>query len=313
MPGAHTILLIVVTIAAFYLYTRPWIRIELVSLLLLVTLLLIFYLFPYDGPGTRLTEIEIFQSFGHPALIAICSLMILVARAHDDGRHGARRPRVEPAVEAEPWLGFLCTLVIAGAASAFINDTPVLVLDVAAAAVAGRANRVSGVENPDAGEFRDPGRRHADERGHIHQSARASDRRGPRHGAHGAVRLHGHRGDRFPVWPCRTCGSWRRVSCRARIEPARARTDATRRASRSRPRTARSSRAASSRTWRAHSAASCRLSACCGTGRRSRPSRQLELAGRRRAAAARHARRACASSRRRSPSICSSGPALSAS
>jgi len=128
MPGAHTILLIVVTIAVFYLYTRPWIRIELVSLLLLVTLLLIFYLFPYDGPGTRLTEIEIFQSFGHPALIAICSLMILARGLTTTGA-------MEPVVrllsrlwKLNRWLGFLCTLAIAGAASAFINDTPVLVL-----------------------------------------------------------------------------------------------------------------------------------------------------------------------------------------
>jgi len=128
MPGAHTTLLIVVTIAVFYLYTRPWIRIELVSLLLLVTLLLIFYLFPYVGPGTRLTEIEIFQSFGHPALIAICSLMILARGLTTTGA-------MEPVVRVlsrlwklNRWLGFLCTLVIAAAASAFINDTPVLVL-----------------------------------------------------------------------------------------------------------------------------------------------------------------------------------------
>jgi di/tricarboxylate transporter len=128
MPGAHTILLIVVTIAVFYFYTRPWIRIELVSLLLLVTLLLIFYLFPYDGPGTRLTEIEIFQSFGHPALIAICSLMILARGLTTTGA-------MEPVVRVlsrlwklNRWLGFLCTLAIAGAASAFINDSPVLVL-----------------------------------------------------------------------------------------------------------------------------------------------------------------------------------------
>ena len=46
MPSPHAVLLLVVTIAAFYLYTRPWIRLELVSLLLLVTLLLIFYVFP---------------------------------------------------------------------------------------------------------------------------------------------------------------------------------------------------------------------------------------------------------------------------
>jgi hypothetical protein len=34
MPGPHAIALIVVRLATFYLYTRPWIRIELVSLLL---------------------------------------------------------------------------------------------------------------------------------------------------------------------------------------------------------------------------------------------------------------------------------------
>jgi di/tricarboxylate transporter len=128
MPGAHSILLIVVTITAFYLYTRPWIRLELVSLLLLVTLLLIFYLFPYDGEGTRLTEVEIFQSFGHPALIAICSLMIL---ARGLTMTGAMEPLVRVLGrlwKLNRWLGFLCTLVVAGVASAFINDTPVLVL-----------------------------------------------------------------------------------------------------------------------------------------------------------------------------------------
>jgi hypothetical protein len=64
MPGPHAVLLLVVTVAAFYLYTRPWIRIELVSLMLLVTLLLIFYVFPFNGEVERLTEVEIFESFG---------------------------------------------------------------------------------------------------------------------------------------------------------------------------------------------------------------------------------------------------------
>ena len=36
---------------------------------LLVTLLLIFYLFPFDAASGRLTEVEIFQAFGHPALV----------------------------------------------------------------------------------------------------------------------------------------------------------------------------------------------------------------------------------------------------
>jgi di/tricarboxylate transporter len=128
MPGPHAILLLLVTVVVFYLYTRSWIRLELVSLLLLVTLLLIFYLFPYASPEARLTEVEIFHAFGHPALVAICSLMIL---ARGLVRTGALEPVVRILGRVwmiSRWLGFLLTLVVAGAASAFINDTPVLVL-----------------------------------------------------------------------------------------------------------------------------------------------------------------------------------------
>jgi di/tricarboxylate transporter len=128
MLSPHAILLLIVTILAFYLYTRPWIRLELVSLLLLVTLLLIFYIFPYNAAGTRLTEVEVFQSFGHPALIAICSLMILARGLTMTGA-------IEPVVRLlariwkfNRWIGFLCTLAFAMTASAFVNDTPVLVL-----------------------------------------------------------------------------------------------------------------------------------------------------------------------------------------
>jgi di/tricarboxylate transporter len=128
MPTPHAVLLLLVTVATFYLYTRPWIRLELVSLLLLVTLLLIFYVFPYDAPDGRLTEVEIFQAFGHPALVAICSLMILARGLTATGA-------IEPVVRilGRIWrfnrmLGLFSTLLFAGAASAFINDTPVLVM-----------------------------------------------------------------------------------------------------------------------------------------------------------------------------------------
>ena len=77
MPGPHAIALIVVTLATFYLYTRPWIRIELVSLLLLLALVVLFYVVPFGEERARFTDVEIFEAFGHPALIAICSLMIL--------------------------------------------------------------------------------------------------------------------------------------------------------------------------------------------------------------------------------------------
>ena len=128
MPTPHAVLLLIVTALAFFLYTRPWIRLELVSLLLLVTLLLIFYLFPFDATEGRLTEVEIFQAFGHPALVAICSLMIL---ARGLTATGAMEPVVRflrRVWQVNRWLGLLLTLVVAGIASAFINDTPVLIL-----------------------------------------------------------------------------------------------------------------------------------------------------------------------------------------
>jgi di/tricarboxylate transporter len=128
MPGPHAIALIAITVATFYLYTRSWIRLELVSLLLLLSLLLLFHLFPYAGHGAPITETQVFEAFGHPALIAICCLMIL-------GRGLTMTGAIEPATRIlarlwkfNRWLGLLLTLLVAGAASAFINDTPVLVL-----------------------------------------------------------------------------------------------------------------------------------------------------------------------------------------
>ena len=128
MPSLHAVAMIAITIVVFFLYTRPWIRMEFVSLLLLTMLLLMFYAFPYDGRGGSLTDLEVFRAFGHPALVAICSLMIL-------GRGLTMTGAMDPAIrllgklwKSNATLGLLVTLLVAGAASAFVNDTPVLVL-----------------------------------------------------------------------------------------------------------------------------------------------------------------------------------------
>lgn len=128
LPNAHAVVVLIVTILVFYLYTRRWIRMELVSLLLLAALLSIFYVFPYVTSQARITETVILQSFGHPALVAICSLMVL-------GRGLTMTGALEPVVRIlakiwsfNRWLGLLLTLILAAVASGFINDTPVLVL-----------------------------------------------------------------------------------------------------------------------------------------------------------------------------------------
>lgn len=128
MPSAHAIAMLAVTVVVFYLYTRRWIRMEYVSLILLTALLLVFYVFPYDGAAGSITEVDVLRAFGHPALVAICSLMIL-------GRGLTVTGAMEPVVRllGRLWsvsaqFGMIVTLVIAGVASAFVNDTPVLVL-----------------------------------------------------------------------------------------------------------------------------------------------------------------------------------------
>lgn len=128
MPDPHAIAVLAVTLAVFYLYTRPQLRMELVSLGLLVALLVIFNRFPFVSESGDLTDAEILHAFGHPALVAICALMIL-------GRGLTLTGAMEPAVRwlARIWkwnlaLGLLLTLVLAGLASGFVNDTPVLVL-----------------------------------------------------------------------------------------------------------------------------------------------------------------------------------------
>ncbi|HET7204180.1 MAG TPA: SLC13 family permease [Steroidobacteraceae bacterium] len=128
MPNPHAVAVLVVTVVVFYLYTRRWMRMELVSLLLLASLLSIFYLFPYVSPAHRITEAEVLQSFGHPALVAICSLMVM-------GRGLTTTGALEPIVrligrvwELNTAAGLLLTLGLAALASGFINDTPVLVL-----------------------------------------------------------------------------------------------------------------------------------------------------------------------------------------
>ncbi|MEO8307978.1 MAG: SLC13 family permease [Pseudomonadota bacterium] len=117
-----------IMLITFYLYTRPWIRIEMVSLAMLTVLLTLFYLFPYDGSKGHTTDVDILSVFGHPALVTICCLMIL-------GRGLTLTGALEPMVrilarlwKVTPTGGLLITLCFAAIASAFVNDTPVMVL-----------------------------------------------------------------------------------------------------------------------------------------------------------------------------------------
>ena len=126
--NAHAYGVIAFTLLAFFLFTRERIPIPVTSLFVIAALALGFYLFPYSGEHRSIGVGQIFSAFGHEALVAICSLMIL-------GRALMVTGALEPVarVLARLWafnhvVAMLALLAMAMGLSMVINDTPVVVI-----------------------------------------------------------------------------------------------------------------------------------------------------------------------------------------
>ncbi len=128
LPDAHAMAVLALIVLAFYLFTRERIPMESSSLFVLAVLAVGFELFPYEADGKTLHAVDFFTGFGHEALIAVCALMIAgqgIVRAgalEPVGRYLARLWKSSPA------LSLLLTLVVGAGLSAFVNNTPVVVL-----------------------------------------------------------------------------------------------------------------------------------------------------------------------------------------
>jgi len=123
-PDTHAIAMMVLTVFALYLFTRDRIPLELSSLGLIAVLATGFALFPYSG----VDPVDFFAGFAHEALIAVCALMVL-------GQGLLRTGALEPIGRLlgrfwgkAPFLSFLATLIIGALLSAFVNNTPIVVL-----------------------------------------------------------------------------------------------------------------------------------------------------------------------------------------
>lgn len=123
-PNEHAIAAMVLTVLALWAFTRERMPLEITSFSLLAVLVFGFALFPFPG----LEATEFFEGFGHEALIAVCALMVL---GQGLVKTGALEPvgRLLGEMWAEsPATSFLVTLVVAGFLSAFVNNTPIVVL-----------------------------------------------------------------------------------------------------------------------------------------------------------------------------------------
>ncbi|MEE4297211.1 MAG: SLC13 family permease [Wenzhouxiangella sp.] len=129
LPNPHAVAVLLLVLLALVLFSRDRIPLETSSLVVLALLTLGFELFPFESAaGRELSAVDFFQGFGHQALIAVSALMIL---GHGLIRSGALEPvgrLLAASWRKAPSLSMLLTLTICATLSAFINNTPIVVM-----------------------------------------------------------------------------------------------------------------------------------------------------------------------------------------
>jgi di/tricarboxylate transporter len=124
----HAIAAMLLTGGALFLFTRERLSLHLSCLAVLLILVLGFEIFPYDRNGDRLGATDFLAGFGNPALVTIVLLLILAKGVEVSG---ALRPLTR--VLARLWfyngrVALLVTLFAAAFVSAFVNNTPIVVI-----------------------------------------------------------------------------------------------------------------------------------------------------------------------------------------
>jgi di/tricarboxylate transporter len=128
VPNGHALACLLMTALALFLFTRERIPLESSSLLVLALLILGFELFPYSDVRGAIGPADFFRGFGHEALIAVCALMIAgQALVHTGALEPVAR-RLGQFWRRAPAVALLATLLAGAFLSAFMNNTPIVVL-----------------------------------------------------------------------------------------------------------------------------------------------------------------------------------------
>jgi di/tricarboxylate transporter len=128
VPNMHALVMLLMTGVALFLFSREKIHLESSSLAILVMVVVGFQLFPFEGARGTVEPMTFFYGFGHEALIAVCSLMIAGEALV---RTGALEPvarRLARLWKWSPKIALLLTLIVGAILSAFMNNTPIVVL-----------------------------------------------------------------------------------------------------------------------------------------------------------------------------------------
>ena len=128
-PGAHALMVMLLTVFALYLFTRDRIPLETAGMGVLLMLLLGFHFWPLEENGEPVIRTtDFFLNMGHEALITITALLVVGKGLETTG---ALRPVAlffTRMWTRQPLLAGLLTLVGSAFFSAFVNNTPVVVM-----------------------------------------------------------------------------------------------------------------------------------------------------------------------------------------
>ena len=128
LPNIHALIVLALTVFTLFLFTRDSIPLETSSLLILILLVVIFQLFPYELDGAGLKATDFFAGFGHEALITIAALMIVGKGLETTGALQPLAVKMALAWVKRPKAALLVTLLVSAVLSAFLNNTPIVVM-----------------------------------------------------------------------------------------------------------------------------------------------------------------------------------------
>lgn len=124
LPDWHALSVILLTGVALYLFTKDRIPLETTGLTVVLLLVVGFFLFPYKN----IRPADFFLSFGNEALVTICALLI-VGRGLETT--GALQPLASIMTRfwmEAPKTALFITLIVGAVLSAFLNNTPIVVM-----------------------------------------------------------------------------------------------------------------------------------------------------------------------------------------
>ncbi|MAK62181.1 MAG: SLC13 family permease [Ponticaulis sp.] len=120
---------VIVVIGAIYFYTRDKYPMELVSITVLCVLLVVFYFQEFiPHRGESLSPEELLSGFGNPALITIMALLVVGQGLFQTGALDGPSRFMMSSYDARPFLTLIAAFTAVFVTSAFINNTPVVVM-----------------------------------------------------------------------------------------------------------------------------------------------------------------------------------------